>query len=220
MEYIKIQAYKDEHFNSKEGGAITLPFNPESLKFGKGIRYNEDRQLGSTNGDNAFSGYEKETLSFDAVIDCSGVILGTFFYDSAYTLVKEIEECLYDYNSDIHRPNYVKICYGELLFKGQLTKMDTEYKMFNSFGVPIRAKLSFSFTEFCESSEARKKNHKNSPDISRLVTVKEGETLALLCKRMYGDSTLVPQVARFNNLNGFRNIPAGTELLFPPLRKS
>ena len=28
------------------------------------------------------------------------------------------------------------------------------------------------------------------------------------------------EVARFNNLNGFRNIAAGTELLFPPLRKS
>lgn len=55
--------------------------------------------------------------------------------------------------------------------------------------------------------------------MSRLVTVKEGETLPYLCHKIYGDSRLVLQVARFNNLGGFRNIPAGTELLFPPLKK-
>lgn len=55
--------------------------------------------------------------------------------------------------------------------------------------------------------------------MSRLITVKEGETLPYLCHKIYGDSLLVRQVARFNNLNSFRNIPAGTELLFPPLKK-
>lgn len=64
-----------------------------------------------------------------------------------------------------------------------------------------------------------KKFHKQSPDMSRLVTVKEGETLPYLCHKIYGDSRLVLQVARFNNLGGFRNIPAGAELLFPPLKK-
>ena len=64
-----------------------------------------------------------------------------------------------------------------------------------------------------------KKFHKQSPDMSRLITVKEGETLPYLCHKIYGDSRLVLQVARFNNLGGFRNIPAGTEAVFPPLKK-
>ena len=68
--------------------------------------------------------------------------------------------------------------------------------------------------------EERKKFSKQSPDMSRLVTVKEGETLPYLCHRLYGDSLLVREVARFNELDSFRNIPAGTQLLFPPLKKN
>ena len=40
------------------------------------------------------------------------------------------------------------------------------------------------------------------------------------CYEVYGDPLLVGQVARFNNLNGYRNIPAGTEILLPMLKKA
>ena len=56
--------------------------------------------------------------------------------------------------------------------------------------------------------------------MSRLVTLKEGQTLSALCYEVYGDPLLVGQVARFNNLNGYRNIPAGMEILLPMLKKS
>lgn len=60
---------------------------------------------------------------------------------------------------------------------------------------------------------------KHSPDVSRLVTLKEGQTLSALCYEIYGDPLLVGQVARYNNLSGYRNIPAGTEILMPMLKK-
>ena len=52
-----------------------------------------------------------------------------------------------------------------------------------------------------------------------MVTLNEGQTLSALCYEIYGDELLVGQVARFNNLNGYRNIPAGTQLLMPILKK-
>ena len=91
--------------------------------------------------------------------------------------------------------------------------------MFNNAGDALRAKVTIELVGYMASDEERKKYPKNSPDMSRLVTVKDGDTLAALCQEAYGDSTLVAQVAKFNNLNGFRNIAAGTELLFPPLRR-
>lgn len=98
--------------------------------------------------------------------------------------------------------------------------MDTKYQLFSSDGVPLRATVSLVFKRFMTSEEERKKFSKQSPDMSRLITVKEGETLPYLCYRIYGDSLLVREVARFNDLDSFRNIPAGTQLLFPPLKKS
>lgn len=106
------------------------------------------------------------------------------------------------------------------MFKGQVAKMNVDYSLFNGSGDALRAKVGMEFVGNMASDEERKKYPKNSPDMSRLITVKDGDTLAKLCYETYGDSTLVAQVARFNNLNGFRNIPTGTELLFPPLRKS
>lgn len=218
MEQLKFTAYTDEKYGS-EIGSHTVLMDPDTLKFGKEIVYREDRQLGAIGGNNRFERYKPEFLSFRFIIDCTGIVEGTQEKDSVYGKIQEIEKLLYNYNSDGHRPSYVLVRYVELLFKGQVKKMDVEYTLFSKMGIPLRATVALTFTGFRCGEEERRKFHKQSPDMSRLVTVKEGETLPYLCHRIYGDSRLVLQVARFNNLGGFRNIPAGTELLFPPLKK-
>ena len=44
-----IVAYTDENFNSEYKSALELPINPDKVKFTKGVRYAEDKQLGSLN---------------------------------------------------------------------------------------------------------------------------------------------------------------------------
>lgn len=219
MQKIKLDAYTDKSFQQQHGIPLELRIDPEQISFGKNVHYREDKQLGSIGGDIKFEKYGPSSLSLKFTIDCSGVVEGTEKGDSTYEKVNDIADLLYIYNSEGHSPSYVRISYGSLLFKGRLEKMDTQYMMFTSKGVPLRATVSLSFKGYMCSEEERKKFHKQSPDMSRLITVKEGETLPYLCHKIYGDSRLVLQVARFNNLGGFRNIPAGTELLFPPLKK-
>lgn len=219
MQKLKLTAYTDNGFQEQHGLPLDLPIDPEQISFGKNIYYREDKQLGSTGGDISFEKYGPTSLSLKFTIDCSGVVEGTEKGDSTYEKVNEITNLLYIYNSDGHSPSYVVVSYGLLLFKGRLERMNTQYLMFTSKGVPLRATLDISFKGYMCSEEERKKFHKQSPDMSRLITVKEGETLPYLCHKIYGDSLLVRQVAKFNNLGGFRNIPAGTELLFPPLKK-
>ena len=220
MQTIKISAYMDKDFSQQHGSALELPMEPEQISFGNSIHYRDDRQLGSTGGDIRFEKYGPATLSLKFTIDCTGVVEGTLPGDSVYDKVNDLADLLYVYNSDGHSPSYVVVTYGELLFKGRLEKMDTKYQLFSSGGVPLRATVSLVFKRFMTGKEERKKFSKQSPDMSRLVTVKEGETLPYLCHRLYGDSLLVREVARFNELDSFRNIPAGTQLLFPPLKKN
>lgn len=220
MQTIKISAYTDKDFSQQHGSALELPMEPEQISFGNSIHYRDDRQLGSTGGDIRFEKYGPATLSLKFTIDCTGVVEGTLPGDSVYDKVNDLADLLYVYNSDGHSPSYVVVTYGELLFKGRLEKMDTKYQLFSSSGVPLRATVSLVFKRFMTGKEERKKFSKQSPDMSRLVTVKEGETLPYLCHRLYGDSLLVREVARFNELDSFRNIPAGTQLLFPPLKKN
>ena len=220
MQTIKISAYTDKDFSQQHGSALELPMEPEQISFGNSIHYRDDRQLGSTGGDIRFEKYGPATLSLKFTIDCTGVVEGTLPGDSVYDKVNDLADLLYVYNSDGHSPSYVVVTYGELLFKGRLEKMDTKYQLFSSGGVPLRATVSLVFKRFMTGKEERKKFSKQSPDMSRLVTVKEGETLPYLCHRLYGDSLLVREVARFNELDSFRNIPAGTQLLFPTLKKN
>jgi len=218
MEQLKFMAYTDAKYGSRIGSHTVL-MDPDTLKFGREIVYREDRQLGAIGGNNCFERYKPEFLSFRFTVDCTGMVEGTQEKDSVYDEIQEVEKLLYIYNSDGHRPSFVIVQYAELLFKGQVKKMDVAYTLFSSGGVPLRATVDLTFSGFRCSEEERRKFSKQSPDMSRLITVREGETLPYLCHKIYGDSLLVRQVARFNNLNGFRGIPAGTELLFPPLKK-
>lgn len=219
MHELKFTAFKDEKYENKSGDTLSLPVIMELVKLDDKITYNKDKQLGSIGGSVRFNKYDPKQLELKFIIDCTGVVEGTKKSDKVYHKVNALEDLLYTYNSEGHHPSYVIVSYAELIFKGVLQFMNTDYTLFSAKGIPLRATVRLSFKGAMCSEEERKKYSKQSPDMSRLITVKEGETLPYLCHKIYGDSLLVRQVARFNNLSGFRNIPAGTELLFPPLKK-
>jgi nucleoid-associated protein YgaU len=59
-----------------------------------------------------------------------------------------------------------------------------------------------------------------SPDVTHLRTVMAGDTLPLMCFRIYGDSRYYSEVAKVNNLDHFRRLQPGEALMFPPLEKT
>lgn len=194
MGKMTVTAYQDENFSKKSKTAMELPVNPEKVKLTKGIHYAEDKRLGSLNGTNTYVRYRPETLRFECLFDATNAMDDEeVAKQPVHDLVDALEERLYDYNTEAHRPSYVKVEYGDITFFGQLKTLETDYTLFGPDGIPLRAELR--------------------------VTLKEGQTLAALCNEIYGDPLLVGQVARINNLNGYRNIPAGTKILMPMLKK-
>lgn len=216
---MSITSYTDENFTSESHSAMTLPVNPDKVKLSKGIQYAEDRQLGSLNGSNTFVHYQPESLSFECMLDNTGMKVDDEEPQPVHDIVDALEQRLYEYNREGHRPSYVKVEYGNITFNGQLTSFDTDYTLFDKEGIPLRAIVKVTLTEYCSQKEEKSRFSKRSPDVSRLFVIKEGQTLAALCYEVYGDPQLVGQVAKFNNLNGYRYIPAGTEILMPMLKK-
>lgn len=215
-----LTAYTDGNFGSEYKPALTLPVNPAKVKLTKGIRYAEDKQLGSLNGSNVYVRYCPETLSFDCLLDTTNAMADDEEeVKPVHDAVNDIEERLYCYNTEGHRPSFVKVQYGDILFFGQLKTLETEYTLFDPDGIPLRAELKVTLTGYCSQKEEKKRFSKRSPDVSRLVTLEESQTLAALCNEVYGDPLLVGEVARFNNLSSYRNVPAGTKILLPMLNK-
>ena len=121
-----ITAYTDGDFNSECKSVLELPVNPAKVKLSKGIRYAEDKQLGSLNGSNVYVRYQPETFSFDCLFDMTNAMEDDDEKKPVHDAVDELEQRLYDYNTEGHRPSFVKVQYGDITFFGQLKTLETE----------------------------------------------------------------------------------------------
>lgn len=221
LEKLKVVAYSDPEFNTKvaDGEFATL-MNPEKYTYHYKIETDENQAAGTSTVSPKFNKKLPENLELDFVFDRSGVING--FESTKDGIIDDIEKfkkVILDYNGDEHKPNYLIISWGALLFKGALTEMNIEFKLFKPDGTPIRAVAKAKFQGFVEDNLRAAKENNKSPDLTHYRTVKEGDTLPLMTFRIYGDSKYYLEVARINNLINFRKLKTGQKIFFPPLQK-
>ncbi len=217
LQLLRIMAYEDEEFqNAFKGKPYTVMINPESLKWDRSVEYNTKQSPDSSSASQKYRSTPSEKLSFDIVIDCTGIVDAKRVDLTAE--INLLEKTVYTYNGKIHRPNFVKVQWGKnLVFKGVLTTFDTSYSLFKPDGSPLRAKVSLAFTEYISPSTVKKEDKKESPDVTHLVNVVEGDTLPGLCQKIWNDNSYFVQVAQYNGLNKFRNLKGVKNLLFPPI---
>jgi hypothetical protein len=217
LELLKITGYTDEEFQKAfRSSPYTVMINPETIKRQRAIKYNEQQAPDTSSTSPKYKSTPSENISFDIVIDCTGVV------DSKrVNMAKEIdslENIIFTYNGDIHRPNFVKIQWGKnISFKGVLKSFDTQYTLFRPDGSPLRAKISLGFTQYISPSTVEKLDKKSSPDVTHHLDVVEGVTLPQMCQQVWNDDAYYVQVARYNNLNKFRDLSGIQNLIFPPI---
>ncbi|WP_259504775.1 CIS tube protein [Shewanella baltica] len=218
MSNMKIVAYSDGTFTTKVvKGDYEVMLNPEKLQWNRSIQYNEETSIDSSAPASKYSKTLSEKLSFELVIDCTGVV------DSKRvnlpSEVSKLSKVIYDYNGDIHRPNYVIINWGSgLAFKCVLTSFNLSYTFFKPDGTPLRAKLSLEFSSSIDAATLAKKDDKKSPDMSHLVSLVEGDNLPQISNQIYLSPNYYLQIAQFNGLNKFRRLNPGAVLTVPPLK--
>jgi len=195
--------------------------NPTNYSHDRAIDYNKTKTLGQLGSDQKFCAIKPETLSFKLLLDGTGAIK---YPGSASTppsvkdLLEKLHNITYDYNGDQHEPSVVQVLWGELIFNGRLTSQKVEHTLFKPQGDSLRASVSLSFESFISNEEEAKQANKSSPDLSHGVIFKQGDTLPLLCYKIYKDASYYAKVARANNIINFRQIKSGTRIWFPPLR--
>ncbi len=214
---MKLTGYTDEEFQTAFAGQpYTVMINPDSIKWQRSVEYNEQQPPDTSSPSQKYKSTPTEKLSFDIVIDCTGIV------DSTRTVmateINALETIVYSYNGQIHRPNFVKIQWGQdISFNGVLTSFDTSYTLFKPDGSPLRAKISLAFSQYISPSTVTKLDAPASPDLTHLVTVVQNMNLPQLCLKVWNDYSLYVQVAKFNELNKFRHLKGGTRLIFPPV---
>jgi nucleoid-associated protein YgaU len=115
------------------------------------------------------------------------------------------------------RPPFVHFHWGTgCSFKGVLTSVAQEFTLFYPNGVPARATCQVGLQEVLDRSELPRTNPTSGGASSeRIWTAAEGDTLALIAHREYGDATQWRRIADANRLSDVRRLAPGTTLVVP-----
>jgi len=207
----------DENGIPKLAVPFLAMFNPENIAINENIIYDSNAPTGQAGVDPHFLRTDARTFTIELTLDGTGVNTnGVKIPVTAQVLLFRLATTSID--GGIHRPNYLLLQYGLFICNCVLTSSTVTYTMFDMFGLPIRAKISASFTERT-TSLGNILNMLSSPDLTHSVQVKEGDLLPLLTNQVYKDQSYYLQVAKVNKLKNFRKLQAGSTLVFPPISK-
>lgn len=205
-------------------------FNPTNFKVSHNVNYDCAKKTTTANTDNKFVSTGPRTVTMDLMFDGTGasptglaslaqaVGVSVPHINTVDLQVAIFLKLAYKINGENHKPFYIMMVWGTFIMTCQLTTANVSYDLFSRDGRPLRAKISITLQEFIDRTLLGKLLSLFSPDLSKSITVKEGDTLPLLCEKEYGDPSLYLQVAEVNKLNNYRKLTPGTELLFPPIK--
>ncbi len=195
--------------------------NPDTYTLEYKLKFSDSGQGHGASGKQLKYEYtEPAEMSFEFLFDNTGII-DDKPRESVANDLQRLKAVLIDYKGDAHEPRHFKLVWGEnSIFKGRVTALSITHKLFNSGGTPIRAIAKVTFKSSIEEEKRAAKEDKRSPDLTRVHTVKLGDTLPQLCFEFYGDSRYYLQVASVNQLTNFRRLTPGTSLVFPPIAKA
>ena len=236
LQKMKLVGYQDNTLDEskKTGYEYEALINPESYSLTYGTASNEQTAQGSSEIHSTFRNRLAQSLTFRFLFDGTGVIkkdqgilsglvsglavpgLSASPPDVTQDLAN-FKKVVYDYNSKTHQPPYVQLQWGVLLYNCKLTTMTINFKLFKPDGTPLRAEADCTFEGVIDEKKLAGIENRQSPDLTHIRTVIEGDTLSLLCYREYGDSKYYYQVAQFNGLTDFKQLTPGMKLLFPPV---
>ena len=209
---------------SGDDNTFKATINPSSYKHDYSIQYtgtmnDKDSPVGKSAPVPKYSMADPEKIGFTLIVDGTGVVPDSKDLTVAQQIEK-LRKIAYDYDGDEHEPTAVKIVWGDGLkeFFGRLTSMSVDYTLFHPEGAALRAKIDLKFIEARTAAQEALEAKRRSPDLTHIVRVKTGDTLPMLCHRVYKDAGKYLAIARHNDLDNFRDLEPDTLLRFPPMR--
>jgi len=232
LQKLTVKAYNTRVRSSADLiGSFEAMYNPGSFSQEYEIEYSGKLQqaYNSTGQAVKYARSKPRELNIKLILDGTGVEqMGISLLKARKSVsdrVKEFIDLTFRMNGEIHEPNFLVVEWGGkqdggLIFSCRLGRVNVTYNSFNRDGSPLRAELDVTLISDQDVKKRMRKENKKSPDLSRTHTVQAGDTLTLLCKAIYGSARYYLKIAEVNNLNNFRALTPGQELLFPPLEKT
>ncbi|MFH0783129.1 MAG: hypothetical protein V2B20_14430 [Pseudomonadota bacterium] len=215
LEKLAIKSYTSSDYSGSPVAEFAVPINPEEIQRVLEIEYDEGQGRGTTGSAMNFVRVKPQDYTLQFTIDGTGV---TGEQIDVQTRIREFLDIV-GYDGTIHRPRYLQIIWGVIESKCVLLKAEINYKLFKSDGTPLRAVINATFRGNIDDRTRVRRQNDSSPDLTHVRMVREGDRLPLMTWSIYGDPAYYLAVARANDLDGFRTLKAGANIIFPPMKK-
>lgn len=212
-----------------------LQVNPNSYTLSHLLEYKYNRGQGFSGSEAVYAGSPPVNMSFEFLFDGTGVvpvpsdlgevplvgaIASALSKKDKFVVMQEIDrfnKLVYLVDGGIHRPRQLLLVWGTLVFPCVLSSASYRFTLFKPDGTPLRAIASCTFCESLPEALNAAKKSLNSPDLTHLRDIREGDTLPALAHDIYGRPELYLEVARANKLVNFRRLQPASRVAFPPL---
>ena len=228
LQKMMIIPFRDPEYNTPAFAPYRALINPETYTYKYKTEYCETQGPGASGAALKFSKMLPQEFNFDFLFDGTGVV--TSVTDGSALIPADVNRIagvalqlekfkmtVLNFQGDTHRPWYLMLLWGTLIFKGVLTSMDIEYRLFGPDGTPLRAIAKCSFKGSITDGQRLRADNLMSPDVTHKRILKSSDKLPLLADHIYTDQRYYIDVAKTNDLDSFRNIKPGTSLQFLPL---
>ena len=205
--------------SASDGTSVPCQFNPSTVQVTKSANWNSQPSRGSGSQPRPqFVGSGPEVLTVKLLFDSFDTLGGTRQpVDEAVERLLSWTAAPQDaYSSGTPQPPTVNFSWGTgLSFNGFLQKVNATYNMFGADGLPLRATADVTLQRFPEDQQG---TNPTSGGIAgrRCAQIGDGDSLASIAQREYGDPNLWRALAVANGVEDPTRLPTGTRLLVPP----
>jgi Contractile injection system tube protein len=214
---LKIIPLNKDMLTQNKSAAVEVMYNPKELTLDSSTQYQRSSMPGLQVPVTQFVSGQTQTMSLDLFFDT---------YEQRID-VRELTAKVANFlkiDSDLHAPPVCVFEWGVAIateknrfFKGVFDKVTQKFTMFLNSGIPVRATLSVSISEYQTIEEQLKFLKFESSDRTKIRELKQAEQLWHLADQEYGDRVQWRVIADANNIENPRLLAVGAEVVLPPL---
>ena len=205
---------------TESGQKIECMFNPERFAFSMSNRWEPSRVPGRSAPGLRFAGGESGAFTLSLTFDTTAEGVSVTTHTNKLLKLMEVDESLpsFDAARNSGRPQWVTFHWGTNVhtFKAIITNLKVTFTYFSNEGLPLRASVQASFTQFePDANWTRQNPTSGTPSPSRSHQVGPGDTLDRIAARYYGDANLWRLIAAANGIQDPLAITPGQLIAIP-----
>lgn len=202
-----------------EGGeTLTCLFNPKDFSVTKANSWEAKAAPGQSAAKPTFGGGQPRELTLQLLFDATLLTPQVSVKDVATKLFAAMDASTNEGGAkNKSRPPSLTFTWGAFAFQGVARSLTVQYQLFAPDGEPIRADVKLALMQWdVEGPKGQNPTTRADGSVGS-HTVRDGDSLASIAYRMYGDATRWRPIAEANDIHDPLRLRSGRALRVPAL---